>query len=169
MRRNLRAIYLGEYAAELVATLLHEHDPHERVFDRLEFTLGELASPRLEQAFVAFELDLLRDAGFLPELSRCVNCRVDPTAMPRAFFSAAAAGVVCRNCEASFPSRIEIDPRLLRILQTILALPVENGSARRLPMLTRHQTDPLNGLLAEHVRYASGKQLRLERYVRGSR
>src|SRR3954470_12209780 len=35
LRRNLRAVYLGLYAAELVNALVEEHDPHPDVFDRL--------------------------------------------------------------------------------------------------------------------------------------
>lgn len=164
LRRSLRSIYLGSYAAELVVAMLEEHDPHPGLFDRLERTLAELATPRIEQAFLAFELDLLREAGLMPELSHCRNCGQLAAHHARAFFAASVGAVICRNCEPSFPRRIEIDPRLLRIVATILALP-ENGAARRLPMLTRHQTDPLNRLLAEHIEYASGKRLRLAGYA----
>lgn len=168
LRRSLRAIYLGTYAAELVATLLEEHDPHPSLFDRLESTLDDLATPsKVEQAFLAFQIDLLREAGLMPELGACGNCGRSIAGDARAFFAASVGGVVCRDCEPAFPQRLEIDPRLLRIVQTIAALPAEDGSPRRLPILTRHQTDPLNRLFAEHVQYASGRQLRLARYVAG--
>ena len=166
LRRSLRAIYLGTYAAELVVTLLEEHDPHPTLFDRLERTLLDLSTPsKIEQAFLAFQIDLLREAGLMPELATCGNCGQAVTAHARAFFVPSIGGVVCRNCEPSFPQRVEIDPRLLRIVQTVAGPPAESGSPRRLPILTRHQTDPLNRLLTEHVQYASGKPLRLARYV----
>jgi hypothetical protein len=38
---------------------------------------------------------------------------------------------------------------------------------QRLPRLTRHQTDPINRLLADHVEHTLGKRLRLSRYVLG--
>src|SRR5215470_3902677 len=47
LRKNLRAIYLAQYAAELVSFLIEEHDPHPGLFDRFEQTLSELATPRL--------------------------------------------------------------------------------------------------------------------------
>src|SRR5579864_8525953 len=50
LRQNLRAIYLGMYAAELVSRLFEEHDPHVEVFDRLEALPADLASPRREEA-----------------------------------------------------------------------------------------------------------------------
>src|SRR5437870_1480523 len=62
LRGNLRALYLGQYAAELVFSMLEEHDPHPEIFDRLQHALEELATERIEEAFLAFELDLLREA-----------------------------------------------------------------------------------------------------------
>src|SRR6476660_3657684 len=35
LRRDLRGISLGLYAAELVSRLFEEHDPHPQLFDRL--------------------------------------------------------------------------------------------------------------------------------------
>src|SRR3954469_21907357 len=50
MRADLRAIYLAQYAAELVGYLIEEHDPHTELFDRLEQTLADLATPRREES-----------------------------------------------------------------------------------------------------------------------
>ncbi len=74
LRHHLRSIYLGLYSAELVNRLIEEHDPHPELFDRLEATLSDLATPRREEIFLAFELDLLRESGYLPEVFACVNC-----------------------------------------------------------------------------------------------
>jgi DNA repair protein RecO (recombination protein O) len=163
LRRNLRAMYLGLYAAELVAALLEEHDPHVEIFDQLQATLVELPTPRMEESFLSFELDLLRDAGYLPQWSQCAACGRPIT--DRAYFSASTGGVVCRDCEATAPDRIEVDPRLVRLVEGIIRLPRSNGSPARLPQLTRHQTDPINKLLADHVRHTLSKELRMSRYV----
>ena len=165
LRRNLRAVYLGLYAAELVSMLIEEHDAHPELFDQLEQTLRQLATPRLEEAFLAFELDLLREVGYLPEFSACTLCGRGVGDLDRAYFSAARSGVVCRNCETSAPDRIEIDARLLRMLQQILSAPRDNGSIDRLPRLTRHQTDPINHLLAEHVEHTLSRRLRMPGYI----
>src|SRR4051795_10291675 len=44
LRRSLRAMYLAQYAAELIALLFEEHDAHPALFDRLVQTLPELAT-----------------------------------------------------------------------------------------------------------------------------
>ena len=165
LRSNLRGMYLAQYAAELVGLLIEEHDPHPDLFDRLEHVIGELATPRGEESFLAFELDLLREAGYLAELARCVSCGRDPTASDATWFSPGQGGLVCRACEGAIHDRMPIDVRLVRLVQGIMKLPRTNGTAQRLPRLTRHQTDPLNRLFAEHVEHTLGRRLRLPRYV----
>jgi DNA repair protein RecO (recombination protein O) len=168
LRRNLRAIYLGQYAAELVGFLIEEHDAHPELFDRLEQTLSDLASARLEEAFLAFELDLLRETGYLAEMAACVECSSTLGEREPAWFSASRGGILCRNCEGLAHDRMTIDVRLLRMAQSILRLPRTDRGTQRLPRLTRHQTDPLNRLLAEHVEHTLGRRLRLHAYVLGN-
>ena len=165
IRRNLRGMYLGLYAAELVGLLFEEHDPHEELFDRLELSLLDLPTARVEEAFLAFELDLLRESGYLPETSACVECGAVPGGREAVYFSPSRGGLVCRACEMAIPDRLGLDARLLGVLQTILRLPKTNGSIQRLPRLTRHQTDPLNRIFADHLRHQLGRGLRMTGYV----
>ena len=166
LRRTLRGMYLAQYAAELVSLLFEQHDPHPDLYDRLEQTVIELATPRAEEAFLAFELDLLRESGYMAELQGCVECGSELSDREEAYFSPSRGGVICRNCEAAVPDRMSFDNRLLRLVQGVLRLPrTTNGAAQRLPRLTRHQTDPLNRLFAEHVEHTLGRRLRMPRYV----
>jgi DNA repair protein RecO (recombination protein O) len=165
LRKTLRGIYLGLYAAELISRLIEEHDPHADLFDRFECALPELATPRREEVFLALELDLLRESGYLTELFCCASCGSMLDGRGPVFFSADRGGIVCRNCEGVTPDRSAIDPRLLRLLQGILRLPRTNGSPARLPQLTRHQTDPINRLFAAQIQHTLGRPLRLPKYV----
>ena len=165
LRRSLRAIYLAQYAAELTATLIEEHDPHPELFDRFKSTLAELGTQRLEESFLAFQLDLLNQTGHLAELDRCVACGKGLGNAPVAYFSPSQSGAICPNCGPATPDRLSIDPRLLRLVQSIRKLPKANGSTLRLPRLTRHQTDPLNRLILAQVQAMTGRPLRLRGYV----
>jgi DNA repair protein RecO (recombination protein O) len=164
LRKSLRSVYAGVYCAELLTTLFEEHDPHPELFDRLDHTLSDLATPKVEETLLAFELDVLREAGYLPELEACVACGA-VAGNDRIYFSPARGGIVCRNCESVAPDRGEIDVRLLRIIQTILRLPRAGGAPQRLPRLTRHQTDPINRILIVHIEQTLSKHLRTSAYV----
>jgi DNA repair protein RecO (recombination protein O) len=161
LRKTLRGMYLGLYAAELVSSLIEEQDPHPELFDRFESMLAELGTARAEETFLAFELDLLTQSGHLPELSACVECGSITDDRDSAAFSSSSGGVLCRNCREAVADRMQFDVRLLRLAQQMRKLP------QRLPRLTRHQTDPLNRLLAEHVEQTLGKRLRMPRHVTG--
>ncbi len=165
LRRELRAVYLAQYAAELVMVLLEAHDPHPPLFDRFEQTILAMATPRREETFLAFQLELLRDTGHLPELASCTSCGQVIISGEGVYFSPRNSGVVCRNCEAVVHDRMALDPRLLRLMLTLLRLPRQGGTTQRLPQLTRHQTDPLNRILADYVQYTLGRGLRLPRYI----
>lgn len=165
LRRDLRGLYLGLYAGELVSRLIEEHDPHPELFDRLVASLAEFGTARREEAFLAFQLDLLREAGYLPELAACVSCGGSLEGSPACYFSPNSGGVICRNCEGATRDRMEWDIRLLRLVQGVLRLPRDNGNLLRLPRLTRHQTDPINHLFASHVQHTLGRPLQLARYV----
>ena len=60
----------GFYLNELLLKMLARNDPHERLFDAYADTLQALAAGDEEAALRAFELQLLREAGLLPELDR---------------------------------------------------------------------------------------------------
>ena len=172
LHRDLRAMYLGLYAAELVSTLIEEHDPHPQLFDRFQTLLAELGAGRTEESFLAFELDLLRHVGLLSDLSRCVNCdrpamESTPEHAGDGSFSPERGGLVCRQCEGKVGDRIRLDGRLIRLAQQVLRLPRVAGTPQRLPRLTRHQTDPLNGLFARQIAHTVGRRLRMPAYVLG--
>src|SRR5438105_2817289 len=82
-----------------------------------------------------FQIDLLRESGYLAELFACVQCGSSVDRWELVYFSPSRGGVVCRNCEGATPDRIQIDVRLLRLLQGVLRLPRnERGNgALRLP------------------------------------
>jgi len=158
LRRTLRAMRLALCAAELSGRLIEEHDPHPGLFDMLALVLPQLATPRREEAFLAFVLNLLRETGYLPELQVCAACGTAASESRRSWFSPTRGGIVCDACEGKTPDRLKVDVRLMRLLQTLQRTP-------RLPQLTRHQTDPLNRMLADHVEHTLGRPLRMRSSV----
>ena len=64
------ALLPGFYLNELLMRMLQRHDPHPALFDAYAQALNALATPSLLQAGLrAFELSLLRQLGYLPDLS----------------------------------------------------------------------------------------------------
>jgi DNA repair protein RecO (recombination protein O) len=168
LRNSLRALYLAVYAGELLGLVLEEHDPHPALFDMMERLLADLPTSAIEESFLAFELDLLREAGFMPELGICVSCGAPVGDRDGVYFSPSRGGVICGKCYGSVADRLSVDVRLLRLLRMIQA-PAGNGLARRLPRLTRHQTDPVNQLLLQHIEHSLGRRPKSAYYILAKR
>jgi DNA repair protein RecO len=158
-------MYLGQYAAELLSFLVEEHDPHPALFVALEKCLAELSTSRREEAFLGFELELLRQAGYLAELMMCVLCHQELSDREPAAFSPARGGMVCRSCLPQVAQTMPFDFRLLRLAQGLLRLPRVDGSIQRLPRLTRHQSDPINRLILSHIEHTLGRRMRMSAYI----
>lgn len=180
LRRDLRRLYLAQLAAELVTLVFEEHDPHPDIFDDLGETLHLLARTDGEESVLVMALRLLRAAGLLPDLGRCVGCQqslIDDHALDQpAFFSPAAAGGVCNRCEALFPDRIPIGPRFLRLavkLVKLNATPAMAGGASprvaiaslRLPTLGPPQVQPLIRVLVSHIVHQQGRECRMAAFA----
>lgn len=112
LRRELVRLYGGLYAAELVAAMTLEDDPHPGLFDALVQTLHALAgeaapAPQL----TIFQRALLEAIGYAPDLSRCVDCRRPIAGRGGAvFFSAGAGGLLCRDCEGLHVEKWRVRP-----------------------------------------------------------
>ena len=165
LRQNLRSMHLGLYAAELTGLVFEEHDPHPEVFDRLEHTLMEIGSPRTEESFLSYQLYLIRESGYFPELGGCVNCQHQIGPKDPVHFSADRGGILCQLCCKKDTRSMPLDPRLLGLMQSMLKLPRSPAGTIRLPRLTRHQTDPINRILAAHIRHIMQKPMMMPKWV----
>lgn len=101
LREDLDRLSRALYVAELIDGFSSERSPNYGVYKLLEHTLERLAvedAPDLLLRY--FELQLLDQSGFRPELYECVECRfaLEPADH---LFTCAGGGAVCPNCRSS--------------------------------------------------------------------
>lgn len=100
LRRALVRLQGGLYAVEVVTLLTEEADPHPELFAALRTTLVRLAGDGPPGPWLVWFLHaLLKAVGYAPEFGACVSCRRPVTAQGPVFFSSAAGGLLCRDCE----------------------------------------------------------------------
>jgi DNA repair protein RecO (recombination protein O) len=109
LRRSLPNLQAAFYVTELLREGTRDLDPHPELFDATVETLEtlELARPEgLAAVVLHYELGYLREAGFQPELRRCVRCgRAAPASGP-VRFSHAQGGLLCRSCVVATPAAL---------------------------------------------------------------
>jgi DNA repair protein RecO (recombination protein O) len=119
LANNLFALNCCLFGAELVNSLTNEYDPHPELFDGfLQFlhNINEIRDTRYEirdllSLLILFQLVLLREIGLMPILNACANCKTSHGSRATSdefYFSSLANGLICRDCEASFPDKIEL-------------------------------------------------------------
>ena len=126
LREDLERLGRGLYAAELVDRFTPDRQESYPLFRLLLETLRRLATrDDLDLALRYFEVQLLDELGYRPQLDRCVSCEaaLEPTTN---FWSAASGGVLCPACAADEPLARELS---LRCSQGAAAAPA--GQLRR--------------------------------------
>lgn len=105
LRGDLGRLSLGLYAADLVNCFTEERQENQALFDLLRDTLEWLsdlsgdATPLTggDTVLRHFELHLLEDLGYRPQLHHCIHCQHDLEPVVN-FFSPSAGGTVCPTC-----------------------------------------------------------------------
>lgn len=114
LRRELVRLYAGLYAAELITVLTEPDDPHPELYMALVELLDALSSESPARPLVPqFQIDLLRAIGYLPDLSKCVDCghAIRPRAV--AYFGSPAGGLICRDCEVHHMDKQRVSPGIV--------------------------------------------------------
>lgn len=164
LRRNLFALHGALLAAELLDRLTEEYDPHVALFDHFEQFLQDIEDGQVGGArrdilvrLILLQLVLLHEVGFQPALSACANCkRAVGMDWRESYFSPSANGLICRDCETSFPDRIRLSTGALTCLTELKQM----GNAEEKVL------DEIERLLIRHFTEILGYRPKTADYVR---
>jgi len=161
---NLFTMNCCLFGAELLNKFTHDYDPHPQLFDDfLQFLENAQESKNKHQMLallILFQLGLLKEVGLQPILSYCVNCKTRyehraSSIEHRVYFSSSANGLICRDCEASFPDK-------LRLTQTAA------NCLSNLKLLAESQEKTLNEIetvLIHHFTEILGRKPKMAKYI----
>jgi len=124
LANNLFALNCVSFAAELVKELTNDYDPHPELFDSfLEFLQNAQSTKAKAETLallILFQLALLKEVGLRPVLNACANCKSNFSLDgPQCYFSSDANGLICRDCEASFPDKIRLSKTAANCLSNL--------------------------------------------------
>jgi DNA repair protein RecO (recombination protein O) len=111
---NLFAFNCCLFAAELMEKMTEDYDAHPQLFDSFLQLLQNVNEKGDALALlILFQLSLLKEVGLGPVVNACANCKTKYEIRDtryEVYFSSAANGLICRDCEGSFPDKIKITP-----------------------------------------------------------
>ncbi len=160
LKSDLQLISYALYATELVEQFTADHIENRPLFQLLLETLHQLCQAgNNELALRYFELHLLNQVGYRPQLQQCVSCRriLEPTTNS---FCPGAGGMLCPSCCQSQPLTRPVSVNALKVLRllqssgydTVVKLKIDSELSHQLEMVMR---DYLRYLLEREVKSAA--------------
>ena len=151
-QNNLFALNCCFFAAELLNKFTQDYDPHPALFDDFLQYLHNIGTVETKNnaliLLILFQLQLLQQVGLQPILNFCANCKTryePPAANNEIYFSSSANGVICRDCQGTFPDKIKLSQSAAACLSDLkqLAQAQENTLCEIENILIVHYTELL--------------------------
>jgi DNA repair protein RecO (recombination protein O) len=143
----------ASYLVELVDQLTEEGHPVQEIYRLLDSGLDTLERGPATAAFLrGFEMQLLCDAGYEPQLLQCGRCRNAVGEAAAAYLDTVQGTVICTNCRDSNQRLLQIGGASLTALEGLKRGELPTLSERRLSRETADEVAQLMGhLLAQHL------------------
>ncbi|MGD2093518.1 MAG: DNA repair protein RecO [Phycisphaerales bacterium] len=160
--KNLFALNCCLFGAELLDKFTHNYDPHPQLFDGfLEFlqnTHNAEKNSEILALLILFQLTLLKEVGLQPVLNSCVNCKTKYEMRDTrygVYFCSSANGLICRDCEGSFPDKVSLSRAAANCLSNLKLLEVSNEKTLK----------EIEGILIHHFTELLGHKPKMAKHV----
>jgi len=157
LRDDLGRLSHALYVAEMIDRATEERAENFALYRLLLDTLRRLSQDNdLALVLRFFEMSLLNELGYRPELQHCVICR-DTSKADGRFLSASAGGIICDDCRPPEIVLRAISPPALRVLRLL-----QTGTFRDVTALglDAELADELERHLREAFHYALEREVR---------
>jgi DNA repair protein RecO (recombination protein O) len=163
IRNDLSLLARATYLCELTDRLLAEREPNPEVFALLLSALYLLRRARRQPDAVlhAFELHLLAERGYAPELERCVHCgrEWEPLGI---CFSPLLGGMLCVKCQYAGKDSMPISPKTHTWMRKMLHAEPEEILNVEIPPDTEQE---LAHCLRWYIRHRAERELKSAEFL----
>jgi len=160
LKSDLWLTSCGLYVLELVNQFTADNVENLALFQLLKETMEQLCrTANRDLTLRYFELHLLDESGYRPQLHQCVSCQkaLEPVVNS---FSSSSGGMLCPECAVNHPSSYPLSlnaQKVLRLLQstdysTVERLKIDAELSRELEMVLSHY---LKYLLEREIKSAA--------------
>ena len=158
LRDDLESTATAWYIAELADRSLEERHAAEPLYSLLRRAY-ELLDAGMAPGRVArwYEMHLLDELGFRPEVDRCVECDRVLESDERFRWIPPLGGVVCERCPGPSHERVSLTLEALKLLKAYQRLDIEAIAGLRLPPDVEREVE---AALREFVRYSLDRDAR---------
>ncbi len=156
LKSDLQLTSYGLYATELVDQFTAEHIENYPLFQLLLKTLHCVCLDDNELALRYFELHLLNEVGYRPQLQQCVSCHqiLEPTTNS---FCPSAGGVLCPVCSQSQPVTHPVSVNALKVLRFLQSSDYNTAAKLKMNPELSHQ---LEMVMRDYLKYLLEREIK---------
>ncbi|MFC1862209.1 DNA repair protein RecO [Chloroflexota bacterium] len=150
LKSNLELTSCALYTTELVNQFTADHVENHPLFCSLLETMEQLCqADKSELVLRYFELQLLNDVGYRPQLQRCVTCHQPLKPVVNSFCSS-AGGMLCPDCHQSQPLSRPLSVNALKVLRLLQSS--DYGTVSRL-VLNQELSHEMEMVIRDYIKY----------------
>ena len=145
------------YGNELVDQFTADHVENYPLFQLLLETMHRLCqTSNNELALRYFELHLLNEIGYRPQLQQCVSCH-EPLEPVTNWFCPSAGGMLCPDCSLNQPLTYPLSVNALKVLRFFQGS--DYDTARKLKM-NSELSHKLEGVMRHYLKYLLEREVK---------
>ena len=157
LKSDLQLTSYALYVTELVNQFTADHIENHPLFQLLLETMERLyQTNNKELALRYFELHLLNEVGYRPQLQQCVSCRLPLEPVVNSFCSS-VGGMLCPNCGQSQPLTYPLSVNALKVLRFLQDSDFTAASKLKLNTELSRQ---LETVLRDYIKYLLEREVK---------
>ena len=157
LKSDLQLASHALYAIELVDQFTAEHIENYPLFQLLMETMQQLCQAGDSELVLRyFEIHLLDEVGYRPQLQQCVSCRATLEPVTNSFCPG-VGGMLCPDCRLSQPYTYPLSVNALKVLRLLQSSDYDTVS--RLKM-NRELSRELEGVMRTYLRYLLEREVK---------
>ena len=157
LKNDLDLMAYGLYLAELTDQFTVEHMENTDIFRLLIATLERLCRANNREITLRYyEMQLLNNSGYRPELQQCVGCH-KPLQPVINYFNAASGGVLCPDCGQSHTYLFPLSVNALKVLRLL-----QNGDYETVVRLklTPQLANEIQEVIRRYIKYILEREVK---------
>jgi len=157
LKSDLELTSYALYATELVNQFTAENVENRPLFRLLLETMQQLCQAGDSELVLRyFELHLLNEVGYRPQLQQCVICHQLLKPITNSFCSS-AGGMLCPNCSQSHPLAQPVSVNALKVLRLLQSS--DYSTVSRLKM-NPELSQEIEGVMRDYIKYLLEREIK---------
>jgi DNA repair protein RecO (recombination protein O) len=157
LKSDLELSSYALYVAELVNQFTADNMENHPLFQLLLETMEHLCQTSHKELLLRyFELHLLDEVGYRPQLQQCVSCRA-PLEPAVNSFCPSAGGMLCPNCQQTQPWAYPLSVNALKVLRFLQNSSFDMASKLKLDTELCHQ---LEKVMRDYIKYLLEREVK---------